>query len=354
MTRAFQTITMCNYHAVCRARSVIAVLLCLLFVSSYRPVLAAGMETVLQRGSVVCGVNDDRTGFSKANSLGEFSGMDVDVCRAVASAVFNDPAAVEFVVLTDENRFPALSSDEVDVLVGSTTWTMSNNTRFGEFVGVSYYDGQGFMAKRRSGLRSALELDNVTVCLREGSSNELNAIDFYLVNNLRYRPVYFASDAAAASAYEAEECGVLSSARSALAAYRVDLQDPDAHIVLPEIISKEPIGPVVAAGDSTWTNTVRWSLNCMINAEELGLSSATLQVAQRRGSPAVKRLLGLEGSFGDFADLDSTWCANIIRHVGNYAEVYERNIGTETVLGLERGINNLWTNEGLLYAPPIR
>jgi len=312
------------------------------------------LEAVRERGVVICGVNPDLPGFSHANSLGAWSGLDVDLCRAVASAVFGDPEAAEFVPVSAPERFEELAAGRFDVLVRNTTWTLSRNAIHGEFVGVNYYDGQGFMVPKRSGIQSALELDGLPICVSRGTTTELNAIDFFAVGNLRYRPVYFDDGVDAARGYEAGECEALTTDRSGLAAQRAGFERPEAHRVLPEVISKEPLGPVVRAGDARWANVVRWSLACMINAEEMGLTSDNVQRREAVGTPAARRLVGDDDELGVLLGLDARWCARIVRDIGNYAESYARNVGPETPLALERGVNRLWTDGGLLYAPPVR
>ena len=315
---------------------------------------SATLAQVKARGALVCGLNEGLKGFAQANSLGDYSGLDSDFCRAVASAIFDDPTKVEFVPLTSAQRFSALTSGSIDLLARNTTWTMSRNIEFGEFIGVNYYDGQGFMVTKRSGIRSALELDNQGICVLRNTTTELNAIDFFSVGKMRYKPVYFETNDEINAAYESGDCVAMTTDRSGLAATRADLKRPEAHVVLPEVISKEPLGPVVRKGDSGWTNLVRWTLNCMINAEEMGISSSNIAAESRRANPAAQRLLGLTGEFGSSLGIDNSWCANIITHIGNYSESYERNVGENTALGLARGINRLWTDGGLLYAPPIR
>jgi general L-amino acid transport system substrate-binding protein len=302
-------------------------------------------DDVRNRGKVRCGVNTELVGFSKANSLGEYAGFDIDLCRAVATALFNNTDALELIPVNSSERFEALQSGALDLLARNTTWTLVRNARFGDFVGVNFYDGQGFMVRKRSGIRTAIELDNVDICVGRGTTSELNAADFFSVSDIRYKPVFYEDVIDAINGYLNSECAALTTDRSALAAQRTAFEQPDAHIILPDVISKEPLGPVVPKDGSGWENVVRWSLNCMINAEELGVTSAT---------PAIRRLIGTEGNVGEDLGLDSRWCARIIRQVGNYGEIYERHIGQDTAIGLPRGVNALWTNGGLIYAPPIR
>ena len=315
---------------------------------------AATLDDVRARGVVRCGVNAGLAGFSTANSLGVYSGFDVDLCRAIAAAVFRDEEAVEPVPTTSVDRFDDLEAGRFEVLSRNTTWTLDRNARYGQFVGTSFYDGQGFMARKRSGVRSALELDGRRICVGRGTTSELNAADFFDVAELRYRPVYYDDQGGAFDGYVADECDAVTTDRSALAAQRSAFETPAAHLVLPEIISKEPLGPVVRAGDAEWENVVRWTLNCMINAEELGITSAAVDSPASRATPAARRLLGLEGEAGEALGLEPEWCANIVALVGNYGEVYERHVGPDTPIALPRGVNALWTDGGLIYAPPIR
>ena len=331
-----------------------AVLLMLLPLMGGGSVVAGTLDDVNARGALRCGVNAELAGFARANSLGEYSGFDVDICRAVASAVFNDSEAVEMVPVSAGDRFNALQSGAMDILSRNTTWTLERNTRFGQFAGVNFYDGQGFMVGKRSGIRSALELDNQPICVSSNTTSELNAADFFSVSDMRYRPVYFEDQIEAVKGYVAGRCLALTTDRSALAAQRAAFAQPDAHVVLPEVISKEPLGPMVAQNDNDWENVVRWTLNCMINAEELGISSANVNDPDVGTTPAIRRLIGAEGDSGQQLGLSPQWCSMVILQVGNYAEVYDRHIGPDTPIGLERGINKLWTNGGLIYAPPIR
>lgn len=317
-------------------------------------VQAATLDEVQARGALRCGVNTGLAGFAKANSLGEYEGFDVDVCRAVASALFNDSEAVEMIPLTSTERFAVLQQGELDMLARNTTWTLERNALYGEFVGVNFYDGQGFMVTKRSGIRSALELDNQPICVSRGTTSEVNATDFFAVSDIRYRPVYFDDEKDAFESYGRGECAALTTDRSGLAAQRTEFDQPDAHVILPEVISKEPLGPMVESNDSQWANVVRWTLNCMINAEELGLNSRNVDEPDVGVTPAIRRLIGAEGEHGEQLGLDPQWCARVIRQIGNYGEVYDRHIGPDTPIGLARGINALWTDGGLMYAPPVR
>jgi len=312
------------------------------------------LESVKQRGSVICGVNANLPGFSTSNSLGEFSGLDIDLCRAVAAAIFGDAEKVEFVTTTATDRFQELQDAKFDVLIRNTTWTLGRNASFGEFVGVNFYDGQGFMVRKRTGVRSALELDGRTVCVSENTTTALNAEDFFAVNRMRFAPVFYDDEATSAEGYAKGECDAITTDRSGLAANRVDQTVPDEHRILPEVISKEPLGPVVRPNDAGWENVIRWSLNCMINAEEFGITSSDVNTVTGESLPGLRRLVGIEGDFGDKMGLNSRWCADIVQQVGNYGESFERHVGVNTQVGLPRGVNDLWTNGGLIYAPPIR
>lgn len=329
---------------------------CLLLVAGMSCVSAYAdiFDDVRNRGALRCGVNNGLIGFSKANSLGEYSGFDVDICRAVASALFNDSEAVEMIPVSSTERFNVMQSGALDILSRNTTWTLERNARYGDFVGVNFYDGQGFMVRKRSGIRSAVELDNVAICVSRGTTSELNAADFFTVSDLRYKPVYYNDEPDAVNGYNNGACEAITTDRSALAAQRTEFEQPDAHVILPDVISKEPLGPSVPLDDSKWENIVRWTLNCMINAEELGVTSANVDDSNIGTTPAIRRLIGAEGDLGAELGLDSQWCSRIIRQVGNYGESYERHIGQNTPIGLPRGVNALWTNGGLIYAPPIR
>lgn len=334
-------------------RTIISIVLLSSLFASFK-LFANTLAIVQERGALRCGVNIELTGFAKANSLGEYSGFDVDICRAVATAVFNDSEAVDMIPLSAGERFTAIQSGTIDVLARNTTWTLSRNSQFGDYAGVNFYDGQGFLVAKSSGIRSALELDNQPICVSRNTTSELNAADFFSVSDIRYRPVYFEDQSEAAKGYSDGRCIALTTDRSALAAQRASFDQPAAHVVLPEVISKEPLGPLVAHDDSQWENIVRWTLNCMINAEELGVTSTNVDARSIATTPAIKRLLGLEGQTGENLGLDPLWCSKVIMQVGNYGEIYDRHIGPETAIGLERGINELWTNGGLIYAPPIR
>jgi general L-amino acid transport system substrate-binding protein len=317
---------------------------------------AQTLDEVRERGNLNCGVTTGLTGFAAPNAEGEWEGFDVAVCRAVATAVFGDPNAVEFVPTTGQTRFTALASGEVDMLARNTTWTFSRDVDLSfEFVGINYYDGQGFMVPRELGVSSAMELDGATVCIQTGTTTELNLADFFASNGMSYEPVPIETNAEAQQQYLAGACDVYTTDASGLAATRATFEDPSAHVVLPEIVSKEPLGPLVRHGDHEWGDIVRWSLNAMIAAEELGITSANVaELSAGTENPEINRILGTEGDLGAMLGLEADWAANIIASVGNYGEVFESNIGETTPIGLARGLNAQWTDGGLLYAPPFR
>ena len=317
---------------------------------------AGTLEDVRAKGFVQCGVSQGVPGFSNPDDDGNWSGIDVDVCRAVAAAVFGDAQAVKFSPLTAKARFTALSSGEIDILSRNTTWTMTRDTQLGlNFAGVNYYDGQGMMVPADLGVTSALELDGANICTNTGTTTELNITDYFRQNGMAFNLVAFEKADEVVGAYDAGRCDVYTTDRSALAAQRTKLTAPDAHVVLPEIISKEPLGPVVRQGDDVWFNIVKWSLNAMINAEEMGITSENInKMTYNKLTPAEARFIGKEGKFGEELGLNADWAYQIIRQVGNYGESYERNVGPDTPVKLARGVNALWSNGGILYAPPIR
>jgi general L-amino acid transport system substrate-binding protein len=318
---------------------------------------AATLDDVKARGTLNCGVATGLPGFAAPDANGVWQGFDVALCRAVAAAVLGDPMAVEFVPTTGQTRFTALASGEIDMLARNTTWTFSRDVdlKF-EFVGVNYYDGQGFMIPKPLGVSSAKELDGATVCIQTGTTTELNLADFFRVNNLSYEPVPIETNAEAQQQYLAGACDVYTTDASGLAATRATFEAPGDHVILPEIISKEPLGPLVRHGDSEWGDVVRWTLNALVAAEEYGVTSANIgELSTTAGdNPEINRLLGTEGELGAMLGLDAAWAKNAIMAGGNYAEVFEKNIGENTPIGLSRGLNAQWTEGGLLYAPPFR
>jgi len=317
---------------------------------------AGTLEDVRAKGFVQCGVSQGLPGFSNPDDAGNWTGIDVDLCRAVAAAVFGDADAVKYTPLSAKQRFTALSSGEIDILSRNTTWTMTRDTQLGlNFAGVNYYDGQGMMVPKSLGVKSALELDGANICTNTGTTTELNITDYFRANGMSFNLVAFEKADEVVAAYDAGRCDVYTTDRSGLAAQRTKLTNPDDHMVLSEIISKEPLGPVVRQGDDQWFNVVRWTLNAMINAEEMGISSANVnKLTYNDVTPAEARFIGKEGKFGAELGLADDWAYQIIRQVGNYAESYDRNVGPDTPLKLDRGVNALWSKGGILYAAPIR
>ena len=317
---------------------------------------AQTLEAVQEKDFIQCGVSQGLPGFSNPDEDGNWSGIDVDFCRGVAAAVFGDPDKVKYTPLSAKERFTALQSGEVDILSRNTTWTLTRDSALGlNFAGINYYDGQGFMVREDLGVNSALELDGASVCTNIGTTTELNLADYFRANDMDYELVAFEKADEVVAAYDAGRCDVYTTDQSGLAAQRLKLTEPDAHKVLPEVISKEPLGPVVRHGDDQWLDIVKWTLYAMIEAEELGVNSANVeQMKAESENPSIKRLLGTEGEMGEALGLPNQWAYNVIAQVGNYGEIYERNVGIETPLGLERGLNALWKNGGLMYAMPIR
>ncbi len=317
---------------------------------------ATTLEDVKARGELLCGSNTGLTGFGAPDANGEWHGFDVDLCKAVAAAVLGDASKVKFVPTTGETRFTALASGEVDLLVRNSTWTFTRDVDLKlDFVAVNYYDGQGFMVKKDLGVASAKELDGATVCIQTGTTTELNLADFFKSNNISYQPVTVADDAEAQRQFLAGACDAYTTDASGLAASRATLPDPQNYIILPEIISKEPLGPAVRHGDNQWGDVVRWTLNALLVAEEKGITKANLEeVAASTNDPEVKRLLGLEGDMGKMTGLDNEAFKRAIAANGNYGEIFEANIGSSTPIGLARGLNALWTQGGLQYAAPFR
>ncbi len=317
---------------------------------------AGTLDDVKARGKLNCGVSTGLVGFAAPDANGNWDGYDVSVCRAVAAAVLGDPTAVEFVPTTGKTRFTALASGEVDMLARNTTWTFTRDVdlKF-EFVGINYYDGQGFMVPKSLGVTSAKDLDGATVCIQTGTTTELNLADFFRSNNMNYEPVPIETNAEAQQQYLAGACDTLTTDASGLAATRAAFENPGDHVVLPEIISKEPLGPLVRHGDQQWGDIVRWTLNALISAEELGITSANIdELSKGTNNPEINRILGTEGDLGAMFGLDKQWAYRAIKANGNFGEIFEKNIGENTPLGLSRGLNALWTNGGLIYSPPFR
>ncbi|SLN26098.1 General L-amino acid-binding periplasmic protein AapJ precursor [Roseovarius gaetbuli] len=319
---------------------------------------AAGtLDDVKARGKLNCGVTTGLVGFAAPDANGVWEGFDVGVCRAVAAAVLGDATAVEFVPTTGKTRFTALASGEIDMLARNTTWTFSRDTdlKF-DFVGVNYYDGQGFMVPKALGVTSAKDLNGATVCIQTGTTTELNLADFFRKNNMEYEPVPIETNAEGQQQYLAGACDTYTTDASGLASTRAAFENPTEHVILPEIISKEPLGPLVRHGDNEWGDIARWTLNALIAAEELGITSANVAElgAAAGGSPEVNRILGTEGNLGEMIGLDAQWAMRAIAAGGNYGELFEKNIGEKTPIGLARGLNAQWTDGGILYTPPFR
>ena len=316
---------------------------------------AQTLKTVKDRGILHCGANGTLAGFGLPDAQGKWTGLDVDVCRAIASAIFNDANKVKFVPLSAKDRFTALQSGEVDVLVRNTTWTSSRDTSLGlNFTGVDYYDGQGFLVRKTLKVNSALELGDASICVQQGTTTELNLADFFRAHNMKLKTVTFATANEAVKAYDSGRCDAYTTDASGLYSERLKLANGSDHIVLPEIISKEPLGPVVRHGDDQWFDVVKWVLFAMINAEELNVTQKNVDEMAKSTNPEVKRLLGTEGNYGEQLGLTKDWVVRIIKLVGNYGEVFERNVGSGSPLKIDRGLNKLWNKGGIQYAPPVR
>jgi len=313
------------------------------------------LKNTQKKGFVRCGVSQGLPGFSNADAAGNWTGIDVDVCRAVAAAVLGDANKVKFTPLSAKERFTALTSGEIDILSRNTTWTLSRDADIGlTFVGVNFYDGQGFMVRKSSGITSTSQFKNgISACTNIGTTTELNMRDFFNSKGISYEPVAFEKADEVVAAYDAGRCDTYTTDKSGLAAQRTKMTNPDDHIVLPETVSKEPLGPVVRQGDSVWEDIVRWSLNAMIEAEEYGITSANADSMKTSDNPQIKRLVGAEGELGAAFGLDNEWSLRIIKQVGNYGESYKRNIADTGILP-DRGPNELWTKGGILYVPPAR
>ena len=316
---------------------------------------AATLDDVKAKGFVQCGVNTGLAGFAAPDSAGNWTGFDVDYCKAVAAAIFGDATKVKYTPTTAQSRFTALQSGEIDLLARNTTWTINRDTALGfNFRYVNYYDGQGFMVPKSLNVKSALELSGAAVCVQSGTTTELNLADFFRANKLEYKPVVFEKLEEVNAAYQAGRCDVYTTDQSGLYSQRLRLKVPEDHIVLPEIISKEPLGPVVRQGDFQWFSLAKWVYFALLNAEELGVTQKNVDEMLKSSNPEIRRLLGVEGEFGKSVGLDNDWVVKIVKGVGNYAEIYERNVGPDTPLKIARGVNNLWSKGGLQYAPPIR
>ena len=316
---------------------------------------ATTLESVKDRGHLQCGVTTGLPGFSQPDEKGNWTGLDVDTCRAIAAAVFGNAEAVEFTPLTAKERLTALQSGEIDVLARNTTWTLTRDASLGlNFTGTNYYDGQGFLVRKDLGVKNAKELDGATVCIQAGTTTELNLADYFRANEMKFNPLVFNTSEQTVQGFSSGRCDVLTSDRSQLAALRSKLSDPQSAVILPDIISKEPLGPVVRQGDDEWFNIVKWALFTQINAEEKGVTSENVDEMKKSEDPEIQRMLGTSGDMGQKLGLSADFGYQIVKDVGNYGEMYNRNVGPGTPLDLERGLNALWTDGGIMYAPPIR
>jgi general L-amino acid transport system substrate-binding protein len=316
---------------------------------------AQTLKTIKDRGQLSCGVSQGLPGFSTPDDKGNWTGIDVDICRAIAAAIFNDPSKIKFVPLSAKDRFTALQSGEIDVLSRNTTWTLSRDTSLGaNFTGVTYYDGQGFMVKKSLKVNSALELNSASVCVQQGTTTEQNLADYFKGNNMKYEVIAFGTNDEAVKAYESGRCDVFTTDVSGLYADRLKLANVADHVVLPEVISKEPLGPMVRHGDDQWFDIVKWTLYAMVTAEELGITQKNVDEMAKSEKPEVKRAVGTDGNLGEQLGLTKDWLVRIVKAVGNYGESFERNVGAGSKLGIARGLNQLWSKGGIQYAPPIR
>ncbi len=336
-------------------RTATATALAIVLALSAQAAAAQTLAAVKARGELICGANGTVAGFGLPDPQGNWTGFDVDFCRAIAAAIFNDPTKVKFVPLTAKDRFTALQSGAVDVLSRNTSWTLSRDTALGlDFAAITYFDGQGFMVRKALKVSSALELSDAAVCVQQGTTSELNLGDYFRSHHMGVKTVTFATADEALKAYETERCDAFTTDASALYAERLRLADPSQHIVLPEIISKEPLAPAVRQGDALWTDIVRWTHFAMLNAEELGIRQSNVDEKLKSDDPETRRLLGVEGQYGEGLGLTNDWAYRIIKHVGNYGDTFERNLGQGSPLKIARGLNALWTKGGLQYGPPIR
>ncbi len=315
------------------------------------------LDAIKQRGQVVCGVNTGLAGFSQADSNGAWTGLDVDICRAIAAATLGDANKVKWVPLNAQQRFTALQSGEIDILSRNTTWTLTRDASLGmNFVGVTYYDGQGFMVPVKSKVTSAKQLKGATICVQSGTTTEKNLTDYSRASNLALKPVVFEKQEAATGAYFSGRCIAYTTDASGLASTRnKEAKDPKEHIILPELISKEPLGPSVRRGDDEWFGIAKWVIFGLIEAEEYGITQANVdKLAAESTDPVIGRILGKSEDTGKLLGLDKDWMVKAIKATGNYGEIFERNVGPKSSLGVPRGLNNLWNKGGIMYAPPVR
>ncbi len=313
------------------------------------------LERVKKNGYLRCGVNEGLIGFASPDAKGNWTGFDVDFCRGLAAVIFNDPNKVRYTPTSAKVRFTVLQSGEVDLLSRNTTWTMSRDVQLGlEFIAVSYYDGQGFMVPKKLKVTGAKQLNGATVCTNTGTTTELNLADYFRANNLKYKIIAFEKNNEVLAAYDAGRCDAYTTDASGLYAEKLKLKNPNDHLILPEIISKEPLGPAVNHGDQQWADLVRWTLFALVNAEELGVTSKNVDQMLKSPNPEIRRLLGVEGAFGEGLGLTKDWVVRLVKRVGNYGEIFERNVGQGSQLKIKRGLNALWNKGGVMYAPPVR
>lgn len=315
---------------------------------------ATTLEKIQARGSLICGSSVGLAGFSLPDDQGNYKGLDVDECKALAAAIFNDASKVKYLPINAKDRPTILASGEIDVLIRNTTWTMSRETSGMFFTGVNYYDGQGFIVRKKLNVESALKLDGASVCVQQGTTTELNVADFFRANKMKFEPVVFSTDEETVKAYDSGRCDAYTTDASGLYAERLKLSAPDDHVILPEIISKEPLGPSVRKDDIGWFQIVQWSHYALISAEELGVTQANVEAMLKSENPDIRRLLGVEGDLGKGLGLTNDWAYRIIKAVGNYGESFERNVGMGSPIKIRRGLNALWTKGGLQYSPPMR
>jgi general L-amino acid transport system substrate-binding protein len=315
---------------------------------------AGTLDQVKARGQLICGANPGLAGFGLPDSQGVYKGLDVDECKAIAAAIFNDPSKVKYLPINAKDRPTILASGEIDVLIRNTTWTLSRQTGGMFFTGINFYDGQGFMVRKKLGVDSALKLDGASICVQQGTTTELNLADYFRANNMKLEAVVFATDEEATKAYDSGRCDAYTTDASGLYSERLKMSNPDDHMVLPEIISKEPLGPSVRRDDVQWFQIVQWTHYALLTAEELGVTQANVDEKLKSDNPAIRRLLGVEGSYGEGLGLTKDWAYRIVKAVGNYGEIFERNVGQGSPIKIARGLNALWNKGGLQYAPPIR
>ncbi|MCB0415874.1 MAG: amino acid ABC transporter substrate-binding protein [Bdellovibrionales bacterium] len=313
------------------------------------------LAEVQKRKYVKCGVSQGLPGFSNPDSKNQWTGIDVDVCRAIAAATLGDAKKVKFIPLSAKERFTALQSKEIDILSRNTTWTLMRDTSLGlDFAGVTYYDGQGFMVRKKSGIKSAKQLNGATICVNQGTTTELNLADYFKANKLKYKMVVFEKSDEVVAAYDAGRCDAYTTDMSGLYAQRLKLKNQNDHIILPEVISKEPLGPVVRHGDNQWGDIVRWTIYAMVEGEELNITRDNIKTMKSSKNPNVKRLIGIDGNLGKNLGLPQNWAFNILSQVGNYGEVFENNLGSKSPLKIKRGLNALWKDGGIMYSMPVR